>query len=121
MSQPYFDTRRLRVHQFCISPKPEIEEHLLFVAFELDENAWEQPVVTVVVRQKLLDLPAYVKWVETAEGSRRQGYANEVLRAIEERIGFLAMTAGTDAGRGFIEQYREPEQPMPRWLLEPVY
>ena len=120
MSECFFDTKRLRVHQFRVRPTDgDQDERLLFVAFSLDPNAWIKPLVTVLVRQhsSFDDGHPYVDWCETADDCRRKKYGTEVLRAIESKLGRLSMGGATDAGVRFIEHYREPATRMPQWLM----
>src|SRR5262245_13481793 len=112
MSECFFDTRRLRVHQFRVRPTDDDDmERFLFVAFSLDPDAWIKPIVTVLVRHhsSFADGHPYVDWCETADDCRRKKYGTEVLRAIESKLGRLSMGGATDAGVGFIDHYSEPE------------
>ena len=115
MGSNYFDTKRLRIHQFEFQPRDGDAldglqtDSFLFVAIELDNDCSPYPVVTVLVHKHsdLFGRDNIVHWMETADRCRRQGFATEVLQAIEGRTGSLMLCAATDAGSAFIKHYRE--------------
>lgn len=98
---PVFESKRLRIFQWLIEPTAANTPRRLFVAFRTDED---RPMVcaTAVVGWMGDGLRWWVDWIEVTSEYRREGFATELLLAIEERLGErTTIDAGSEDGEQF--------------------
>ena len=95
--QVVFETARLRVYATWVTPNDENIERQLYIAFRTDED---RPMVcaTCLVFRSL----KYVDWLEVASEYRRKRFATELLKGIENHLGFeLQADGGSSDGDAF--------------------
>lgn len=103
MMRPAITTDRLNVFDITLIPSHLNTDRRVFIAFRNNDEQ-PTPVCTAVVMQptatSLLTHP-WIDWLETSSEHRRQGYATELLKAIESRIGPCHFEGATEAGEAF--------------------
>lgn len=101
--KPVFSTERFDVfHLNC--ERNDIDNKDVFVAL-CNKDDVAAVVCTVTIHSSRVVQP-YVEWVEVREQDRRQGYATEILRAIEKHLDTeLVMDGASDAGDAFVESF----------------
>ena len=101
-TDPVFETERLRVFKFVVTPTEHNASRTLFVAFRTDED---RPMVAATM--VIWNCPSlggwYVDWHEVASEHRRQKIATEFRRGIENYLGeSLISDAGSKLGELFL-------------------
>lgn len=89
------------VSEICSAPRK------MYVGYLNDED-WPGHIVTATVTLPLriadgdaIDFPAYLDWIQTSAGYERNGYATELVAAIEKDLGEIVADGGTDVGELF--------------------
>jgi hypothetical protein len=122
LSQPVFETERLRVFRIDYIPSPYgnpkdvyAEPHAHFLGCDMESsNASMCVSATVRIRDK------WVEWIETQEGRRRQGLARELFDGLEEYFGMRLYASGcTREGEGFMEAVEQSDG-IARWNGQPL-